>query len=100
MPNQDRSVGAINLCFDGDCVVPFEAYKNLMEQAKEKEVTVVIANHHDTLDLQIKIELVDKEIKLTNLKYNKLEFEKFKALNGGGEKIVFLLAIHQRTKRK
>lgn len=100
MPNQDRSVGAINLCFDGDCVVPFEAYKNLMEQAKEKEVTVVIATHNDTLDLHIKIELVDKEIKLTNLKYNKLEFEKFKAVNGGGEKIVLLVGYPPANEKK
>lgn len=100
MPNQDRSVGAINLCFDGDCVVPYEAYKKLMEQAKEKEVTVVIATHHDTLDLQIKIESVDKEIKLYNLNYDKVEFEKFKAVNGGGEKIVLLVGYPPANEKK
>lgn len=100
MPNQDRSVGAINLCFDGDCVVPYEAYKNLIEQAKGKEVTVAIANHHDSLDLKIKIESVDKEIKLTNLNYNKSEFEKFKAVNGGGESIVLLVGYPPAEERK
>lgn len=100
MPNQDRNVGAINLCFDGDCVVPYEAYKNLMEQAYEKEVTVIIASHHDTLDLQINIESIDKQIKLSNLNYDEPEFEKFKAVNGGGEKIVLLVGYPPANEKK
>lgn len=100
MLNHDRSVGAINLCFDGDCVVPYEGYKNLMERAKEKEVTVAIVTNHDTLDLQIKIEAVDREIKLSNLNYDKPEFEKLKAVNGVGGEIVLLVGYPPANEKK
>ncbi len=100
LPNEGNSVGAINLCFDGDCVVPFEAYKNLLEQAKDKEVRITISNHQDTIDLQILIATIDKEIILPNLKYNKSEFAKFKAVNGGGEKIVLLVGYPPANERK
>src|SRR5690606_16335227 len=39
MPNQGNSVGAINLCFI-DCVVPFAAYKQLINIAKDGDVIV------------------------------------------------------------
>ncbi|WP_304063769.1 hypothetical protein [Pedobacter glucosidilyticus] len=100
MPNHDNSVGAINLCFDGDCVVPYEAYKNLIEQAKGKEVFVTIINNQDTIDLHIKIETVDKEIILPKLNYNKSELEKFIAVNGGGEKIVLLVGYPPANEKK
>lgn len=100
MPNEGKSVGAINLCFDGDCVVPYEAYKNLLQQAKGKEVVITISNHQDTIDLQIQIGSIGKEIILPNLNYNKSEFAKFKAVNGGGEQIVLLVGYPPANERK
>jgi hypothetical protein len=100
MPNEGKSVGAINLCFDGDCVVPYEAYKNLLEQAKDKEVVITISTLQDTIDLQIQIDSIDKKIILSNLNYNKSEFENFKAVNGGGEKIVLLVGYPPANERK
>lgn len=100
LPNEGKSVGAIHLCFDGDCVVPYEAYKNLLEQAKDKEVVITISNYQDTIDLQIQISSIDKEIILSNLNYNKSEFAKFREVNGGGDKIVLLVGYPPANERK
>lgn len=98
IPNDARSVGAINLCYE-DCQIPFEAYKQLIKQVNKKEVVVSIKNNTDSIDLMIQLSSINRTIHLENLHHNKSELAKFEQVNGGGQQIVLLVGYPPANKR-
>ena len=99
MPNQGNSVGAINLCFE-DCVVPFAAYKQLINNATDSDVIVKILNKQTKIDILIQSPKFDRTIKLTDLNFDKNELKKFISVNGGGQKIVLLVGYPPAKEKK
>jgi len=99
MPNQENSVGAINLCYH-DCEIQLAAYKHLIKQADKKDVIISIRDNNESIDLIIQLTSTNDEIKLKNLPYNRTEFHSFLQVDGGGKKIVLLVGYPPAIERK
>lgn len=100
MPNHGKSVGVINLCYDGDCVVEFEAYKHLMNEVDSKEVVLRILDYGDYINILINLTSKDRQLHLNKLPYNKIDLEEFIKVNGGGKKIALLIGYPPANERK
>ena len=100
MPNKGKSVGIINLCYDDDCVLQFEAYKHLINEVDSKEVLLRIIDYGEYINLYVHLSSKDKQLLLNNLPYNKENLEEFINVNGGGEKIALLVGYPPANERK
>ncbi len=100
MPNHGKSVGVINLCYDGDCVVEYEAYKHLMSEVDNKEVTFKIIDFDDYINVLITLNSKGRQLQLTNLQYDKVDLENFIKVNGGGNKVALLVGYPPANERK
>ncbi|MBU0613805.1 hypothetical protein KJ766_00785, partial [Patescibacteria group bacterium] len=100
MPNHGKSVGVINLCYDGDCIVEYEAYKHFMNEVDNKEVTFKIIDFDKYIDVLITIHSKGRQLQLTNLKYDKNNLENFIKVNGGGKIVALLIGYPPANERK
>ncbi|MDD4576814.1 MAG: hypothetical protein PHI36_10345 [Bacteroidales bacterium] len=100
MPNQGKSVGVINLCYDGDCVLEYEAYKHLMNEVNNKEVIFKIIDNGEYINVTIMLPSKGRELQLNKLSYNKVDLEKFLKVNGGGNRVALLVGYPPANERK
>jgi hypothetical protein len=100
MPNYERSVGAINLCYEGDCVLEYEAYKQLINEVDKSEVIFKITDFDDYINISINISSKERLLQLDNLPYDKKDLENFLKVNGGGDKVALLVGYPPANERK
>jgi hypothetical protein len=100
MPNHGKSVGVVNLCYDGDCVLEYEAYKQLMNEVDNKEVVFKIIDFDDYINVSINITSRQRQLNLNNLPFDKIDLENFLKVNGGGNKVALLVGYPPANERK
>lgn len=100
IPNHGKSVGVINLCYEGDCVLEFEAYKFLMKEVDKNEVIFRITDFGVYINVLISIPSIGKQMHLNNLPYDKTDLERFLNVEGGGKKVALLVGYPPANERK
>lgn len=100
MPNQGKTVGVINLCYEGDCVIQFEAYKSLINEVDNKEVFFKISDFDEYIDIEIMLTSKGRQLQLNKLSYDKADLQNFLKINGGGNKVALLIGYPPATERK
>jgi len=100
MPNQGKNAGVINLCYEGDCVIQFEAYKRLINEVDNKEVLLKIADYDDYIDLSIELTSKNRLLRFKKLPFNKSDLNEFIKINGGGNKVALLVGYPPANERK
>ena len=100
MPNQGNSVGVINLCYEGNCILEFEAYRQLIKVVGENEVILEITDFDDYINIVLSIPSKEKMLHLNNLQYDKNDLEKFLHVKGGGNKVALLIGYPPANERR
>lgn len=99
MPSEEKSIGVINLCFS-DCSVPFEAYKELIKVTNKEELRLDLTKKSGSLKLEFNSTNLIEPITLSDIPFNEVLLDEFLKVDGGGDKVVFIIGYPPALDRK